>query len=84
VHSLNGRPHAADIRNPGLMAAIELSPREDGPGRRGHDVFLDCYNAGVYVRVTGDTVAMSPPFIIAKDDIARAIDALSTALGRVA
>lgn len=83
LHALKGAPHVIDIRNLGLMAGIELSPREDGPGKRGYDVFLDCYRNGVHVRVTGDIVAMSPPFIIKEDEIALAIDTLRAALNRV-
>jgi beta-alanine--pyruvate transaminase len=83
VHSLKGAPHVIDIRNLGLMAGVELAPREDGPGRRGYDVFLDCYRHGVHVRVTGDIVAMSPSLIITPDEIALAIDTLRAALGRV-
>ena len=84
VHALKGCPHVVDIRNLGLVAGIELAPREDGPGRRGYDVFLDCYEQGVLVRQTGDIIAMSPPFIIDGDEIVRAVGALKTALGRVA
>jgi beta-alanine--pyruvate transaminase len=83
VHSLKGAPHVIDIRNLGLMAGIELAPRQDGPARRGYDVFLDCYRNGVHVRVTGDIVAMSPPFIISPDEITQVIDTLRAALGRV-
>ncbi len=84
VHALKECPHVVDIRNLGLVAGIELAPREDGPGRRGYDVFLDCYEQGVLVRQTGDIIAMSPPFIIDRDEIVRAVGALKTALGRVA
>src|SRR5665648_54677 len=69
VHSLRSLPNVVDIRNLGLVAAIELSPGPAGPGRRGYDVFLDCYHNGLQVRVTGDTIAMSPPLIVEASDI---------------
>ena len=84
VHSLRGLPHVTDIRNLGLVAAVELSPRADGPGRRGYDVFVDCYRNGLQVRVTGDTVAMSPPLIVEARDIEQAVTQLGEAIRRVA
>jgi beta-alanine--pyruvate transaminase len=32
LHSLKGLPHVADIRNLGLVGAVELAPREGAPG----------------------------------------------------
>jgi beta-alanine--pyruvate transaminase len=84
VHSLRGLPNVVDIRNLGLVAAIELAPRADGAGRRGYEVFLDCYQNGLQVRMTGDTVAMSPPLIVEAHDIEMAMDKLGGAIRRVA
>jgi beta-alanine--pyruvate transaminase len=84
VHSLRGLPNVIDIRNLGLVAAVELSPRSDGLGRRGYDVFVDCYRNGLQTRVTGDTVAMSPPLIVEADHMATAMETLSDAIRRVA
>jgi beta-alanine--pyruvate transaminase len=84
VHSLRGLPNVVDIRNLGLVAAIELSARADGAGRRGYDVFLNCYRNGLQVRVTGDTVAMSPPLIVEANDIEMAMEKLGDAIRRTA
>jgi beta-alanine--pyruvate transaminase len=84
VHSLKGAPHVIDVRNLGMVAGIELEPRADGVGKRGYDVFLDCYRNGVQTRVTGDIVAMSPPLIVEQSDIGLAIDRIGEALRRVA
>jgi beta-alanine--pyruvate transaminase len=83
VHSLKGLPNVVDIRNLGLVAGIELAPRADGPGKRGYEVFLDCFRNGLHVRVTGDILAMSPPLIIERQEIDMAVDRLSAALKRV-
>ncbi|MCK0530122.1 omega-aminotransferase AptA [Sphingobium agri] len=69
--SLQNAPHIADIRAMGLVAAIELSPRPDDPGSRGFDVFVDCFEKGLLVRANGDTIALSPPLIIDRDQIDR-------------
>ena len=59
-----GLPHVIDIRNYGLIGGVELEPRAGKPGARGFEVFLKCFERGVMVRQTGDTIAMSPPLII--------------------
>jgi len=83
MHSLRGYPHVIDIRNLGLIVGVELKPREDGPGRRGYDLFLECYNTGLYARVAGDTITMSPPLIIESAQIALAVERLGAALRRI-
>jgi len=69
VHSLKGVKNIIDIRNIGIMAGIELSPREDGAGKRGYEVFVKAYEKGLMVRLTGDTIALSPPLILTKKHI---------------
>lgn len=84
VHSLRDRPHVIDIRNTGLVAAIELAPRPDAPaGRRAFEVFLKCWEAGVLVRATGDTIALSPPLIVSEAQIDEIVAALGEALTAV-
>jgi beta-alanine--pyruvate transaminase len=83
VHSLKGRRHVIDIRNIGLVGAVEVDPRSGAPGARASDVFLACFKAGVLVRVTGDVIALSPPLIIEKPQIQRIVDVLGDALDQV-
>jgi beta-alanine--pyruvate transaminase len=84
VHGLQGLPHVVDIRNTGLVAAIELAPRTGAPaGRRAFEVFLDCWEQGVLVRATGDNIAISPPLIIDNDQIDQIASALASAIGRL-
>jgi beta-alanine--pyruvate transaminase len=71
VHALRDAPHVIDIRNIGLMAAIEFTPRPGAPGARGYEVMVRALQAGLLVRVTGDTIALSPPLIVTEDEIAR-------------
>ncbi len=84
VHGLKGLPHVIDVRNIGLVGGIELAPRPNAPTQRAFDVFLDCYNAGVLIRTTGDTIALSPPLIIERAQIDQIVGTLATALKRVA
>ena len=77
LHSLKGTSHVIDIRNLGLVAGIEMSPREGSPGTRGYDVFIDGFhNHNLLLRITGDTLALSPPLIVEKDHIDQIIDIL--------
>jgi len=69
VHSLKGLPNVIDIRNYGLVGAIEFEPRADGAGRRGYDVFVKAYESGLLTRVSGDIIAMAPPLIVGEDQI---------------
>ncbi len=64
VHGLQGLPLVIDIRNLGLMAAVELEARPEHPGERGGAVFRRCFDLGLLTRVTGDTIALSPPLVI--------------------
>ena len=83
VHSLRGLPHVIDIRNYGLIGAVELEPRQGKPGARGFDVFLKCFERGVMVRQTGDTIAMSPPLVIEPKQIERIVETLSAVIREV-
>jgi beta-alanine--pyruvate transaminase len=83
AHSLKGAPHVIDIRNCGLMAAIELEPRPGQPGRRAYEVFVKAFEAGVLIRVTGDIIAMSPPLIVESAQIDRIFECVGTMLRSV-
>ena len=83
MHSLRGLPHVIDLRNIGLVAGIELEARAGAPGARGFETFLKCFEAGVLVRSTADTIALSPPLIIEKAQIDQIFETLADALKRV-
>lgn len=84
VHSLANNRHVIDIRNFGLMAAVELAPRQDAPGSRGYDVFNNCFfEQNLLVRATADTIALSPPLIIEKQQIDEMMDKLAAAIALV-
>ena len=82
LHSLKGLPHVADIRNLGVVGAIELTSRDGAPGARAYDVFVDCFRKGLLIRVTGDIIALSPPLIIEKEEIEKIVSILGDALKR--
>ena len=84
VHSLKDAPNVIDIRNLGLMGAVELAPRDGAPGARAAEVFQRCFEKGVLVRYTGETIALSPPLIIDKSQIDEVVGCLAEVIGKVA
>jgi beta-alanine--pyruvate transaminase len=83
LHSLRGLPHVIDIRNLGLVGGIEMEPRAGAPGTRAFEVFVDCFNRGALIRVTGDIIALSPPLIIDERQIDELIDTIGSAIKAV-
>ena len=69
VHSLKGLPHVIDLRNLGLIGAVELEPIAGRPGARAFDAFLRAFEKGILIRVTGDIIALSPPLIIERPQV---------------
>ena len=80
VHSLKGLPHVIDLRNLGLIGAVELEPIPGKPGARGYDVFVRAFEKGLLARVTGDIIALSPPLIIEKAHVDELIGKLAEAI----
>lgn len=69
-----------DIRNMGLIGAVELEPIAGQPTKRAFSAFLKAYEKGILIRTTGDIIAMSPPLIISKAEIDRLIGTLKDVL----
>ena len=74
LHSLKGEPHVVDIRNIGLVGAIELQPIAGEPTKRAFSAFLKAFERGLLIRTTGDIIALSPPLIITKGQINELVD----------
>jgi beta-alanine--pyruvate transaminase len=80
LHSLKGLPYVIDIRNIGLIGAVELEPIPGKPTERAFQAFLDAYEKGSLIRTTGDIIALSPPLIIDKPQIDQLIGTLGDVL----
>ncbi len=65
IHALRDEPLVEDIRTIGLVAAIDLTPIPGAPGRRAYQAMDRAFREfGLMMRVTGDTIALSPPLVI--------------------
>jgi len=83
AHALKDAPHVIDVRNLGLVAAIELRPRDGAPGARAAQAFQACFDRGLMVRYTGDTLAVSPPLIVDEDQIGQIFGIIGQVLKEV-
>jgi beta-alanine--pyruvate transaminase len=85
IHALRELPNVIDIRNVGLIGAIELAPRPGAPGTRAYDVFTRCFHReNLLIRVTGDVIALSPPLILDREHIDRIFHTLAHVIAETA
>ena len=81
AHGLANCANVKDVRNYGLMAAIELNSDPSGVGTRAFEVFNKCFfEKDILVRVTGDVIALSPPLIASEKEITRLFSQLAEAI----
>lgn len=84
IHRLRGLPNVIDIRNFGLIGAIELASRPGAVGTRAFEVFTRCFHDhGLLIRTTGDVIALSPPLIIERGQIDRIFETLAKVIAIV-
>jgi beta-alanine--pyruvate transaminase len=81
MHSLKGVRHVTDIRNIGLVGAVEIAPRPGSPNARGFETFLRCFERNVLVRQTGDIIAVAPALIVEEKHIDEIVSTLRDVLG---
>jgi beta-alanine--pyruvate transaminase len=83
MHSaLKGLPNVIGIRTLGLAGAVELAPMPGAPGKRGYEIFLDCYHHGILVRAAGDVLVLAPPYIVNTAQIDQLVQGLKDAITR--
>ena len=68
--SLKGNPMIEDIRTLGLVAAFDLKAVEGSPGLRAYKAMENAFHDfGFLIRITADTIALSPPLMITENQI---------------
>lgn len=84
IHSLRGAGPVIDIRTIGLMAGVEMEPLKDKPGSRGYEVFTRAFHEqNLLIRLSGETIALSPPIIVEKEHIDQIVDKLKIVIGNL-
>ena len=83
IHALRDLPHVIDIRTVGFVGAIEFAPRNGAVGARGKEVFHGCFDTGLLVRATGDTIALSPPLIATRAHVDAIVERIRDVAGKL-
>jgi beta-alanine--pyruvate transaminase len=83
AHSLKGTKHIVDIRNLGVIAALELEPRDKAVGAKGFEVMKKAWELGLMVRANGDTLAFSPPLIINESQVDQIFSTIKKAIDSI-
>jgi beta-alanine--pyruvate transaminase len=74
---LKGLPNVLDIRTVGLVAGIDLASKPDAVGRRATEAMEKAFGEeGLMIRITGETIALSPPLIVSESEIGEIFDKL--------
>jgi beta-alanine--pyruvate transaminase len=76
LHSLRDCPRVVDVRNVGLVGAIELEPIPGAPTKRAFSAFIKAFETGLLIRTTSDIIALSPPLIVETKHIDRIVETL--------
>ncbi len=85
VHTLAGEPHVIDVRNIGIVGAIEMATRDGMVGARAMDAMNACFwDQNLLVRITGEIIALSPPLIVSESQVGEIIDRVRKALRSIA
>ena len=80
LQQLKGKPYVIDVRDYGMLAGVELEPIPGEPTERAQQAFRACYEKGLLVRTTGETMALCPALIADESHIAELVEKLGAAL----
>lgn len=83
LHQLKDCPNVVDIRNCGLIGAVQISPRDGDPSIRPFEIGMRLWKAGFYVRFGGDTLQFGPMFNSKQADLDRVFDVVSQHLHQI-
>ncbi len=82
--TLKSLPGVLDIRTVGLAAGIDLASRPGAFGKRAYEIMDRAFNdIGVLVRVSGETLALSPPLIASEAQIGEIFEKVGRAIKAV-
>ena len=70
------------IRSLGLAGAVELAGIAGSPGKRAYDIFLDCFERGVLLRIAGENLVLSPPYIVETSHIDQMVTTIADSIKR--
>jgi beta-alanine--pyruvate transaminase len=85
VMTLKGLPNVLDIRAVGLVAAIDLASKPDAFGQRAFEAMDKGFHEhDLMIRITGETIAVTPPLTITDEQVDELVDKLGRIIKSVA
>jgi beta-alanine--pyruvate transaminase len=85
VMTLRNEPNVVDIRTVGITAAIDLAGIEGAAGKRGMAALDTAFHqTDIVLRVTGDTLALTPPLIVSEEQIGEIVEKVAKTIRAVA
>jgi len=82
--TLKNLPGVLDIRTAGLTAGIDLASRPGAVGLRAYETMERAFaDEGLMVRITGETIALSPPLIVSEAEIGEIFEKLGRVIRAV-
>ncbi len=85
IMGLKGTPGVLDIRTVGLVAAIDLASIPDKAGARAYAAMeMAFHDENLIIRVTGDTIALTPPLIVSDAQVGEIFDKVARTIRAVA
>jgi beta-alanine--pyruvate transaminase len=83
--TLKGLPNVLDIRCVGLTGAIDMAAIPGSPGLRGYNALeYSFHEADIMLRLSGDTIELTPPFIISETQIGEVVEKVGRTIAAVA
>ncbi len=83
--TLKRLPNVQDIRCVGLTGGIDIAPIAGSPGLRGYKMVEHSFHeAGIMIRISGDTIELMPPLIMSEDQIGEIVDKVGQTIRAVA
>src|SRR5579871_1898706 len=83
--TLKGLAGVLDIRTVGITVGIDLAPRAGAPGARAYEAMERAFHEqSLMVRITGDTLAFSPPLIVSEAQAGEIFDKIGRVIRAVA
>ena len=83
--TLKGLPNVLDIRCVGLTGAIDLAPIAGSPTLRGYKLLEHSFHQeDIMLRLAGDTIELTPPFIVSEDEIGEIVEKVANSIKAVA
>jgi beta-alanine--pyruvate transaminase len=85
IMTLKSLPNVLDIRCVGLTGGIDLAPASGGVGARGYAaVEYSFHEAGIMIRISGDTIELMPPLILSENQIDEIVEKVGQTIKAVA